>query len=79
MFSGVIEQIGGRKQVKTLRYVKEVGLFLFFFLKPGLWTKEVYLLSVLVKNDFHDTVVSLGKYFTRKSELPEKLFLKVFY
>ena len=36
-------------------------------------------MSVPVKNDFHDTVVSLGKYFTRKSELPEKLFLKVFY
>ena len=30
MFSGVIEQIGDIKQVKTLRYVKEVGLFLFF-------------------------------------------------
>ena len=30
MFSGVIEQIGGIKQVKTLRYVKEVELFLFF-------------------------------------------------
>ena len=41
MFSGVIEQIGDIKQVKTLRYVKEVGLFLFFFLKPGLWTKKV--------------------------------------
>ena len=33
MFSGVIEQIGGIKQVKTLRYVKEVELFLFFLLK----------------------------------------------